>query len=165
MKPSHFCEVPACLESIGELPEPCIPLQSCYTSTVHVTNATTVKLRASRFVSTYFSCSVPDETHIDVIEGNMSRLLVPRTLITIQEWRASIWVVNTDLKPQKVSPGKIVGYAEVVEPGEVKEVRGSDFQPTSQFLQAPSEGAVKGTTDGQAPKFLHSPRECVWWKS
>jgi len=157
----HCCEVPACHESKGELPEPFIPLQPRYVSPVHVTEATTIEPRAGRFVAASLSRSVPDETHVAVIEGNMSCLLVPRTLITVQERRSSVWVVNTAPKPRKVSPGTVVGYAELVSASEVSEVRGSDIHPTSQFLQTPSGGAVNETTVKQAPKFLHSPHEDV----
>ncbi|ROT81129.1 hypothetical protein C7M84_000120 [Penaeus vannamei] len=104
---SHCCEVPACHESRGELPESSIPLQPRYVSPVHVTEATTIEPRAGRFVAASLSRSVPDETHVAVIEGNAARLLVPRTLITVQERRSSIWVVNTEPKPRKLSPGTI----------------------------------------------------------
>ncbi|ROT65264.1 hypothetical protein C7M84_016780 [Penaeus vannamei] len=103
---SHCCEVPACHESRGELPESSIPLQPRYVSPVHVTEATTIEPRAGRFVAASLSRSVPDETHVAVIEGNAARLLVPRTLITVQERRSSIWVVNTEPKPRKLSPGE-----------------------------------------------------------
>ncbi|ROT65270.1 hypothetical protein C7M84_016772 [Penaeus vannamei] len=138
---SHCCEVPACHESRGELPESSIPLQPRYVSPVHVTEATTIEPRAGRFVAASLSRSVPDETHVAVIEGNAARLLVPRTLITVQERRSSIWVVNTEPKPRKLSPGTIVGYAELVET--------SDLQTTSQFLQIPSGGTLKETIDGE----------------
>nr|XP_027228496.1 uncharacterized protein LOC113820359 [Penaeus vannamei] len=150
---SHCCEVPACHESRGELPESSIPLQPRYVSPVHVTEATTIEPRAGRFVAASLSRSVPDETHVAVIEGNAARLLVPRTLITVQERRSSIWVVNTEPKPRKLSPGTIVGYAELVET--------SDLQTTSQFLQIPSGGTLKETIDGKAPKLRDSPPEDV----
>jgi len=151
---SHCCEVPACHESRGELPESSIPLQPRYVSPVHVTEATTIEPRAGRFVAASLSRSVPDETHVAVIEGNAARLLVPRTLITVQERRSSIWVVNTEPKPRKLSPGTIVGYAELVET--------SDLQTTSQFLQIPSGGTVKETIDGKLQSYVtHHMKMCL----
>ncbi|ROT65263.1 gag-pol fusion protein [Penaeus vannamei] len=91
---SHCCEVPACHESRGELPESSIPLQPRYVSPVHVTEATTIEPRAGRFVAASLSRSVPDETHVAVIEGNAARLLVPAPLLPFKKggqafgWRA-----------------------------------------------------------------------------
>lgn len=63
--------------------------------------------------------SSPHDTRLAVVETCTDRLTVPRTLVTFQGRRPSVWVVNSYLKPRKVRPGTVLGYASFLEPEEV----------------------------------------------
>jgi len=117
--------VPACHDVADETPEAVETPELSQSpslvavSPVHVAEETVVEARSGKFVAATVTCSSPDDTRLAIVETCTDRLTVPRTLVTVQGRRSSVWVVNPNPKPRKVRPGTVLGYASFLEPEEV----------------------------------------------
>ncbi|ROT84575.1 Transposon Ty3-I Gag-Pol polyprotein [Penaeus vannamei] len=104
-------DVPAChdvadetLEAV-ETPELSQSPSPVDVSPVHIAEETVAEARSDK--------------HLAIVETCTDRLTVPRTLVTVQGHHSSVWVVDPHLKPRKVRPGTLLGYASFLEPEEV----------------------------------------------
>ena len=117
--------VPACHDVADETPEAVeTPKLSqspspVAVSPVHVAEETVVEARSGKFVAATLTRSSLDDTRLAIVETCTDRLTVPRTLVTVQGHRSSVWVVNPHPKPRKVRPGTVLGYASLLEPEKV----------------------------------------------
>jgi len=117
--------VPACHDVADETPEAVETPELSQSpspvavSPVHVAEETVVEARSGKFVAATVTRSSLDDTRLAIVETCTDRLTVPRTLVTVQGHRSSVWVVNPHPKPRKVRPGTVLGYASFLEPEEV----------------------------------------------
>ncbi|ROT85852.1 hypothetical protein C7M84_005197 [Penaeus vannamei] len=160
--------VPACHDGADETPEAVeVPELSqspslVAVSPVHVAEETVVEARSGKFVAATVTCSSPDDTRLAIVETCTDRLTVPRTLVTVQGRRSSVWVVNPPLKPRKVRPGTVLGYASFLEPEVVCTVPASamtsdtpDSKPPAERLMATATPDLEQEEFSEKEEFLH----------
>jgi len=117
-------------------------------SPVHVAERIVIPAQSGCFVPANLTRGMPPDAHLAIVEGNATCLTVPRTLISVHERRSSVWVVNTDQRARKLSPGTILGYAEIVQLEEVTRADDHDTQGSG-LSDASNKNLCSATTGGQ----------------
>lgn len=80
---------------------------------VHVVHTELIGPQSGQFVSAAVARGLPESRAI-LVEGTNPKFLVPRSISTVQGRRTSVWVVNPDAKPRKLTQGTCIGFAEQV---------------------------------------------------
>ncbi|ROT84515.1 hypothetical protein C7M84_022275 [Penaeus vannamei] len=107
--------VPACHDVADETPEAVESLELSQSpspvavSPVHVAGETVVEARSGKFVAATLTRSSLDDTRLAIVETCTDRLTVPRTLVTVQGHRSSVWVVNPHPEATEGSPRYCAG--------------------------------------------------------
>ncbi|ROT61294.1 hypothetical protein C7M84_020936 [Penaeus vannamei] len=160
--------VPACHDVADKTPEAVKTLELSQSpspvavSPVLVAEETVVEARSGKFVAATVTHSSPDDTCLAIVETWTDRLTVPRTLVTVQGRRSSVWVVNPYPKPRKVRPVTALGYASFLEPEEVVcTVPASvmtdtpDSKPPAERLMATATPDLEQEEFSEEEEFLH----------
>ncbi|XP_037799860.1 uncharacterized protein LOC119594849 [Penaeus monodon] len=120
--------------SAGEVNDKC-GKKFQHISPMHVAERIVIPAQSGCFVPANLTRGMPPDAHLAIIEGNATCLTVPRTLISVHERRSSVWVVKTDQRARKLSPGTILGYAEIVQLEEVTRADDHDTQGSGPLIE------------------------------
>ena len=80
---------------------------------VRVRHSTIVPPQSGRFIPATLKHNIEDGSDV-LVEGHVSSVLVPRSIIRVRDRLAHIWVVNIGIKPVKLRAGNFLSEVEVV---------------------------------------------------